>query len=85
MIRQLQPWHANIKKRQVKTPKIYVRDTSILHSLLGLKTELDILRHPRCGASWVGYVIEEVMRSVEPDDIYFWATHNGARDRSCFF
>ncbi len=78
MVRQLQPWHANIKKRQVKAPKIYMRDTGILHALLGLKTEPDILGHPRCGASWEGYVIEEVIRAVEPDDVYFWATHNGA-------
>jgi len=78
MVRQLQPWYVNIKKRQVKAPKIYIRDTGILHSLLGLKIESDILRHPRCGASWEGYVIEEVIKSVEPDDVYFWATHNGA-------
>lgn len=78
MVRQLQPWHANIKKRQVKAPKIYIRDTGILHALLGLKTESDLLGYPRCGASWEGYVIEEVIRAVEPDDVYFWATHNGA-------
>lgn len=78
MIRQLQPWYANIKKRQVKAPRVYIRDTGILHSLLGLKTEAEVLSHPRCGASWEGFVIEEAIRSVEPDDVYFWATHNGA-------
>ncbi len=78
MVRQLQPWHANIKKRQVKAPKIYIRDTGLLHSLLGLKTEADVLRHPQCGFSWEGHVIEEVIRSIDPDDVYFWATHNGA-------
>ena len=78
MVRQLHPWYANIKKRQVKAPKIYIRDTGILHTLLGLKTESDLLKHPRCGASWEGYVIEEVIRVVQPDDVYFWATHNGA-------
>ncbi len=78
MVRQIQPWYANIKKRQVKAPKVYIRDTGLLHSLLGLKTEVEVLRHPRCGSSWEGYVIEEVIRSVEPDDVYFWATHNGA-------
>jgi len=78
MVRQLQPWHANIKKRQVKAPKIYIRDTGILHALLGLKTESELLGHPRCGASWEGFVLEEVIRSVRPDDVYFWATHNGA-------
>ncbi len=78
MVRQLHPWYANIKKRQVKAPKIYIRDTGILHTLLGLKTESDLLSHPRCGASWEGYVIEETIRMVQPDDVYFWATHNGA-------
>ncbi|MFC1807445.1 ATP-binding protein [Candidatus Omnitrophota bacterium] len=78
MVRQLQPWHANIAKRQVKAPKIYIRDSGILHTLLGLKTRSDLLSHPRCGSSWEGYVIEEVIRVLEPDDIYFWATHNGA-------
>ncbi|MDD5434252.1 MAG: ATP-binding protein [Nitrospira sp.] len=78
MVRQLQPWHANIKKRQVKAPKVYICDTGVLHALLGLKNESDILKHPRCGASWEGFVIEEVIRSVDPDDVYFWATHNGA-------
>ena len=78
MVRQLQPWHANIKKRQVKAPKFYIRDTGLLHALLGLKTEAELWSHPRCGASWEGFVIEEVIRSVEPDDIYFWTTHNGA-------
>ena len=78
MVRQLQSWHVNIKKRQVKAPKIYIRDAGILHALLGIKTGSDMLAHPRCGASWEGHVIEEVIRSVEPDDVYFWATHNGA-------
>ena len=78
MVRQIQPWHVNIKKRQVKAPKAYIRDTGILHALLGLKNESEILVHPRCGASWEGYVIEQVIRSVEPDDVYFWSTHNGA-------
>ena len=78
MVRQIQPWYANIKKRQVKAPKVYIRDTGVLNSLLGLKTEAEVLRHPICGSSWEGYVIEEVINSVEPDDVYFWATHNGA-------
>ena len=78
MVRQIQPWYVNIKKRQVKAPKFYIRDTGVLNSLLGLKTEAEVLRHPGCGASWEGYVIEEVIRSVEPDDVYFWATHQGA-------
>ncbi len=78
MVRQIQPWYANIKKRQVKAPKIYIRDTGILNSLLGIKTEADVPRHPSCGASWEGFVIEEVVHAVEPDDVYYWATHQGA-------
>jgi hypothetical protein len=77
MVRQLQPWHMNIKKRQVKSPKIYIRDCGLLHALLGLKTRTGLLGHPRCGASWEGHVIEEVIQSVKPDDVYFWATHQG--------
>lgn len=78
MVRQIQPWHANIKKRQVKAPKVYIRDTGILNSLLGIKAGVDVLRHPSCGASWEGFVIEEVIHAVEPDDVYYWATHQGA-------
>ena len=85
MVRQLQPWYANIKKRQVKAPKIYIRDSGILHSLLGLKCTSAVLRHPRCGASWEAYVIEEVIQSVKPDDVFFWATHNGAEIDLVFF
>jgi len=78
MVRQLQPWHVNIKKRQVKAPKIYIRDSGILHSLLGIRTRNDLSVNPKYGASWEGYVIEEVINFVEPDEVYFWATHNGA-------
>lgn len=78
MIRQLQPWHSNMKKRQVKSPKIYFRDTGLLHHLLGIRSEKDLLANPKCGASWEGYVIEEIIKSVEPDEAYFWATHGGA-------
>ncbi len=78
MVRQLQPWHENLGKRQVKAPKVYVRDTGLLHRLLGLRTERDLLAHPKAGASWEGYAIEEVLRHVRPDEAYFWATHQGA-------
>ena len=78
MIRQLQPWHVNLKKRQVKAPKIYFRDTGLLHQLLGIGSPKHLLTHPKCGASWEGYVIEEVIRAVDPDEAFFWATHNGA-------
>jgi predicted AAA+ superfamily ATPase len=78
MIRQLQPWHANLKKRQVKAPKIYFRDTGLLHYLMGIRTDKDLLTHPKCGASWEGYVIEEALKVAETDEAYFWATHGGA-------
>ena len=78
MVRQLQPWHANLKKRQVKSPKVYFRDTGILHHLLGIRSERELLNHPAYGASWEGYAIEEAIRAVSPDGAYFWATHNGA-------
>lgn len=78
MLRQLPPWHANLKKRQVKSPKVYLRDTGLLHHLLGIQSELQLLSHPKCGASWEGYAIEETLRSVAPDEAYFWATHQGA-------
>ena len=78
MVRQIQPWHVNIKKRQVKSPKVYLRDTGILNSFLELKTEAEILRHPSCGFSWEGFVIEQLIRILEIDHPYFWATHQGA-------
>lgn len=78
MIRQLQPWHANLQKRQIKLPKIYFQDSGLLHNLLGIRNELELLSHPKNGASWEGYVINEVLHSVQPDESYFWATHGGA-------
>jgi uncharacterized protein len=78
MVRQLQPWHANLKKRQVKAPKIYLRDTGLLHYLLGLRSETELLGHPKSGASWEGYMIEETIKMTEPDEVYYWATHGGA-------
>jgi predicted AAA+ superfamily ATPase len=78
MIRQLQPWHENLGKRQVKAPKIYFRDSGLFHTLSHIKSERDLLTHPKIGASWEGYAIEEVIRHYQPDQQYFWATHNGA-------
>ena len=78
MVRQLSPWYANLGKRQVKSPKIYFRDTGILHQMIGVRDERDLLTHPKSGASWEGYVVEEVFKAVEPDEAYFWATHAGA-------
>jgi hypothetical protein len=78
MARQLAPWHENLGKRQVKSPKVYVRDTGLLHHLLGIASVNELLAHPKCGASWEGYAIEEVINVVQPDEAYFWATHQGA-------
>lgn len=78
MLRELQPWHENLGKRQVKSPKIYVRDSGLLHHLLGINAEDELLAHPKCGASWEGYAIEEAIEAIQPDDAYFWATHQGA-------
>jgi predicted AAA+ superfamily ATPase len=78
MVRQLQPWFENLKKRQVKSPKVYFRDSGLLHHLLGIRTMNDLLHNPKSGASWEGYIIEEVLKEVQPDEAYFWATHAGA-------
>ena len=78
MIRHLQPWHANLGKRQVKSPKVYVRDGGLLHQLLGLGTEKALLSHPKLGASWEGFVIEQILASEPHDEAWFWATHEGA-------
>lgn len=78
MVRQLPPWFENLGKRQVKAPKVYVRDTGLLHALLGITNRQDLESHPKVGASWEGYAVEEVLKAFRPDDAYFWATHNGA-------
>lgn len=78
MVRQLQPFHANLKKRQVKSPKIYLRDSGVLHRLLGLDSAKHLLTHPKVGASWEGFAIEQVLASEPHDQAYFWATHQGA-------
>lgn len=78
MVRQLQPWHENLGKRQVKAPKIYFRDTGLLHALLGIRDEAQLLAHPLSGASWEGFALEQVLRIAQPDQAYFWATHQGA-------
>lgn len=80
VVRQLQPWHENLAKRQVKAPKIYVRDSGLVHALLNIQTREDLESHPKVGASWEGFVLHEVMRRTEahPDECWFWATHAGA-------
>lgn len=78
MIRQLQPWHANLAKRQVRAPRVYVRDTGVLHYLLGTGSEKELLSHPKVGASWEGFAIEQILAGESHDDAWFWATHQGA-------
>ena len=78
LVRQLQPWHENLNKRQVKAPKVYVRDSGLLHTLLGILSDRDLYSHPKIGASWEGFAIETVLELVRPEAAYFWATHTGA-------
>lgn len=77
MIRQLQPWYENLKKRQVKAPKVYIRDSGILHTLLTLEDD-KILTHVKVGASWEGFVTEQLIQVLNTRDYYFWRTHTGA-------
>ncbi|HSW48948.1 MAG TPA: ATP-binding protein [Bryobacteraceae bacterium] len=78
MIRQLQPFHENLGKRQVKSPKIYLRDSGLLHSLLGLESFADLEGHPKLGASWEGFALNEVVRLAGERNVFFWATRAGA-------
>jgi len=80
VVRQLLPWHENLSKRQVKAPKVYLADPGLLHALLNLPEQADVLSHPKCGSSWEGFVMEQVVRhlSARPDECYYWATHAGA-------
>ncbi len=78
MVRQLPPWFENLGKRQVKAPKVYVRDSGLLHALLGIGNRRDLEYHPKVGASWEGYAVEEVLKALRPGEAYYWATHQGA-------
>lgn len=80
VVRRLRPWHANLSKRQVRAPKVYVADSGLLHTLLGLETRLDVERHPKLGASWEGFVLRVLLRHLRarPEETFFWATHQGA-------
>lgn len=78
MIRQLQPWFENLGKRQVKSPKIYFRDTGLLHSLLDIPNSHSLLGHPMIGASWEGFALEQALQILHPNAAYFWGTHAGA-------
>jgi predicted AAA+ superfamily ATPase len=78
LVRQLQPWFENLGKRQVKAPKVYVRDSGLLHTLLGLDSFQALEGHPKLGASWEGFALEQVLRITGDQQAYFWATHSGA-------
>jgi len=78
MVRQLQPYFVNMRKRQVKSPKVYLRDTGLLHQFLGIATMKELLTHPKAGASWEGFVIEQLLKTEPHDEAFFWATHQGA-------
>jgi hypothetical protein len=75
----LPPWHENVRKRQVKSPKVYIRDSGLLHTLLGIREHRDLERHPKLGASWEGFLLHQVVAHLgaTPDECYFWATHAG--------
>lgn len=78
MVRQLQPWFENVGKRLVKSPKVYVRDSGLLHAIFGLPTKRDLEGHPKLGASWEGFAMEQIIQQAKGYEPYFWATHSGA-------
>jgi predicted AAA+ superfamily ATPase len=78
VVRQLPPWFENLKKRQVKAPKIYVRDSGLAHALLGISDRPALQAHPKLGASWEGYALEQILSITGDREAYFWATHAGA-------
>ena len=80
VVRQLPPWHANVAKRQVRSPKVYVGDSGILHALLGLTTREALVSHPKVGASWEGFVVRQITRllAARPDQCFHWSTYSGA-------
>ena len=78
MVRPLPPWFANVRKRQVRSPKVYLRDTGILHTLLTVDTGEAVTGHPKVGASFEGFVVEQLAGAIEGGGAYFWATHGGA-------
>lgn len=78
VVRQLQPWFENIAKRQRKSPKIYIRDSGLLHALLGIHSLGELQGHPKYGASWEGFALEQALEALDEEQGYFWATHGGA-------
>lgn len=80
VIRQLRPWYANVAKRQVKSPKVYVTDSGLMHALLKIRSHAELISHPKVGASWEGFMIGEIIQhlGIRSDEAHFWATHAGA-------
>jgi predicted AAA+ superfamily ATPase len=85
MVRQLQPWYENLSKRQVRSPKIYLRDSGLLHSLLNIPDMQVLFGHPKVGASWEGYALEQIISILHLSDVYFWGTYGGAELDLLFF
>jgi predicted AAA+ superfamily ATPase len=77
MIRVVRPWSANVEKREVRTAKVYIRDTGILHALLRLTDFDQLFEHPKLGFSWEGFVLEELVRLAGERNVFFWAVHTG--------
>jgi predicted AAA+ superfamily ATPase len=80
MVRLLQPWHTNVGKRLVKRPKLYIRDSGLLHALMAIGSERDLTTHNKLGASWEGFALDVAIRSIgkRNEELAFWATHSGA-------
>ncbi len=80
VLRQLPPWHANVSKRQVRSPKVFVEDSGLLHALLGIENGGDLAGHPKVGASWEGFLLKEIVErlNARTEECFFWATHTGA-------
>ncbi len=81
VVRQLQPWYENTGKRQVRSPKIYIGDSGVLHALLGLTTREQIVSHPKVGASWEGFIVQQIIHllAARPAQCFHWSTHSGAQ------
>lgn len=77
MVRALAPWFENLAKRQRRAPKVYLRDSGILHALLGIADREALMSHPKCGASWEGLALEQVLGLAPRAEAYYWAVHNG--------
>jgi predicted AAA+ superfamily ATPase len=78
VVRQLPPWFQNLRKRQLRSPKVYIRDAGLLHALLGIANPAGLQSHPKLGASWEGFCLEQILCVCGDRDAYFWGTHSGA-------